>query len=242
MSRPFKLAISPIAAIFLIIAAFEPAYEAAGDTSYPYPDDFVAVDINPEIIYQVTPEYPSDARDSGIEGSVRIKVLVDNDGSVVKVLVGESSGETALDRSALEAVENFRFKPALQGGKPVMVWVEIPVEFVLDDGISAKNNAVVLGVDDFVDVEVMAKMIHEVSPEYPIRAREKGKEGVVWIKALVNKDGSVGAARVISCSYENYGFREAALAAAKKTKYTPAIKDGSPVAIWITYKVDFRLH
>ena len=37
------------------------------------------------------------------------------------------------------------------------------------------------------------------------------------------------------------GFDEAALAAAWEIRYVPATQNGHPVAVWVTYKVSFRL-
>jgi len=39
----------------------------------------------------------------------------------------------------------------------------------------------------------------------------------------------------------NAGFEEAALKAARKRKYRPALQNGQPVAVWVTYKKIFKL-
>ena len=97
------------------------------------PDTTVAVDIMPEMIYQVAPEYPTDAEEKGIEGDVWIKALIDKQGNTVKAIVYESSGTASLDKSALAAAQKFRYKPALQDDKPVAVWVKFKVKFTLDE-------------------------------------------------------------------------------------------------------------
>ncbi len=45
--------------------------------------------------------------------------------------------------------------------------------------------------DEFVPVEIYAEMIYEEVPDYPRLAREAGMEAVVWVKALVDKEGNV---------------------------------------------------
>ncbi len=45
--------------------------------------------------------------------------------------------------------------------------------------------------DEFVAVEIQPEMIHEATPEYPRLAKQAQLEGVVWVKALVDKDGNV---------------------------------------------------
>jgi protein TonB len=58
-------------------------------------------------------------------------VEVLSDGSVRNVRVLESSGHAVLDRSALKAVQKWRFRPGTRGGKPVTMNVKVPVVFRL---------------------------------------------------------------------------------------------------------------
>jgi protein TonB len=95
--------------------------------------------------------------------------------------------------------------------------------------------------DDFVPVEIHAEMIYEEIPEYPRLARQAGMEAVVWVKALVDKDGDVRQAMVAKSSGSKAGFDEAAVAAAYKCKFKPAIQNGRPVPVWVTYSVEFLL-
>lgn len=77
--------------------------------------------------------------------------------------------------------------------------------------------------------------------EYPPLALKAGIEGTVLIEALVDKNGTVKDAWVVKPSGCSAGFEEAALEAAYKTKYKPALTNGQPVAVRITYPVCFRL-
>ncbi|UCD17214.1 MAG: energy transducer TonB [Candidatus Zixiibacteriota bacterium] len=95
--------------------------------------------------------------------------------------------------------------------------------------------------DEFVPVEIPAEMIYEEIPEYPRQARAAGMEAVVWIQALVDKDGNVRKAQVQKSSGSRGGFDEAAVAAAYKCKYKPAIQNGRPVPVWVSYMVEFEL-
>ncbi len=94
---------------------------------------------------------------------------------------------------------------------------------------------------EFVAVEIPAEMIYEEIPEYPRQAKIAQMEAVVWIQALVDKDGNVREARVLKSSGSKAGFDEAAVAAAYKCKYKPAIQNGRPVHIWVSYSVEFTL-
>ena len=94
---------------------------------------------------------------------------------------------------------------------------------------------------DFVSYEEAPAKISEILPVYPEIARRAGVEGSVWVRVLIGKDGRVLDAQILRGSDANAGFEEAALRAAKKTIWKPAISGGQPVAVWISYKVEFRL-
>jgi len=68
------------------------------------------------------PRYPSVARRLGEQGEVRLDVHVGADGSVLDVRLRTSSGSAALDRSAIDAVRQWRFTPARSDGEPVAEW------------------------------------------------------------------------------------------------------------------------
>jgi protein TonB len=95
-------------------------------------------------------------------------------------------------------------------------------------------------MDEFVPVEVIAEMIHYETPAYPRLAEQAGLEGLVWVKALVGSDGNVRDA-VVYKSSGTTSLDDAAVAAAPKNKFKPAIQNGRPVAMWVTYKVEFTL-
>jgi|GEM_PF-1505315 len=77
------------------------------------------------------PQYPESARKANIEGNVVVKVLVDIDGRVIDTEVLHSSGYKELDNAAMEAAARAIFEPAMQFGRPVRIWVSIPIKFVL---------------------------------------------------------------------------------------------------------------
>jgi len=103
------------------------------DDYMPAPDEFVAVEIYPEMIYEATPPYPRLAEQAGITGRVYVKALVDESGSVIKAQVGKSSGTESLDEAAVEAAYKNKFKPGIQNGRPIKVWVTYKVDFILDN-------------------------------------------------------------------------------------------------------------
>jgi len=82
------------------------------------------------LIHYVAPDYPDVARDAGIEGSVRLQVVVAEDGSVSDVRV--QRGERILADAALAAVQQWRYEPTVIEGKSVKVVSRVTVVFRLD--------------------------------------------------------------------------------------------------------------
>ena len=95
-------------------------------------------------------------------------------------------------------------------------------------------------IDSFFVVEHLPELVRAVTPEYPRFAEQAGLEGTVWIKALVNTEGKVVRA-VVYQSSETESLDKAALEVAWDYLYKPANQNGQPVAVWVTYRVDFQL-
>lgn len=87
----------------------------------------------PEPIHAVAPDYPEEERAAGVEGMVVIQTEVLSSGQVGAVeATQEVEGHPAFTASALEAVRQWAFRPALKDGKPVTVTVMIPFRYALD--------------------------------------------------------------------------------------------------------------
>jgi protein TonB len=84
----------------------------------------------PEPIRQVQPRYTENARQAGIQGAVILEAVIDEQGNVtdVRVLRGLPMG---LDREAVNAVQQWKFRPALMANKPVKVYFNLTVNFTI---------------------------------------------------------------------------------------------------------------
>ena len=82
----------------------------------------------PVVLYQVEPEFSEEARKAKFSGNVEVYLWVDTDGkpSHIKVVRGVGMG---LDQKAMDAVRQYRFKPAMKDGKPVQVDLYVDVNF-----------------------------------------------------------------------------------------------------------------
>jgi protein TonB len=78
------------------------------------------------------PQYPDQAREQGEEGTVVLRVQVDVDGKPANVEVVRSSGSASLDEAGRKAARGALFKPYLEDGRPLSVYVIVPLRFQLD--------------------------------------------------------------------------------------------------------------
>lgn len=86
--------------------------------------------VPPRIIKSYQPAYPSAERNAGIEGTVVIRFLIDQNGNVEDVTLINSSGNANLDNAAVSAGYKWRFSPAKNnGGSPVRCYASIPITF-----------------------------------------------------------------------------------------------------------------
>jgi protein TonB len=75
------------------------------------------------------PSYSDEARAAKVSGTVVLHFIVTEDGHVTNIQVKRSLGY-GLDEKAVEAVGNWRFKPAVgPEDKPVPVWTDVEVNF-----------------------------------------------------------------------------------------------------------------
>jgi len=94
------------------------------------------------------------------------------------------------------------------------------------------------GMDEFIAVEVQPAPIKRVDPVYPDLARKAGVEGKVFVKVLVDREGKVKKA-IIMTGPEI--FHEVTIAAAMQWVFKPAIQRDKPIAVWVALPFQFRL-
>lgn len=86
------------------------------------------VDVPPVPMQTPPPKYPAALRDAGVSGLVVITVVIDETGAVLASEVKKSS-QPEFELPALEAMANWKFKPAMIADKAVKVRVAIPIRF-----------------------------------------------------------------------------------------------------------------
>jgi len=80
------------------------------------------------LVNRVQPVYPAEARKNPVNGSVVLQVTINQEGVPTKVMVIKSL-RADYDRSALDAVKDWRFAPATKDGVPVEVQTHIDIHY-----------------------------------------------------------------------------------------------------------------
>lgn len=89
--------------------------------------------------------------------------------------------------------------------------------------------------DQTTPVQILSK----VSPNYTDEAKQKGVEGSVRLKITFLASGEIGS--VTPVSFLSDGLTEAAMAAARRIKFNPAIKNGVPYSVIKTVEYHFSI-
>ena len=82
----------------------------------------------PVVLFAPEPEFSEEARKAKVAGNVLVYLQVDTNGRPTRVRVLRGIG-LGLDEKALEAVRQYKFKPAMENGHPVAVEMNVEVNF-----------------------------------------------------------------------------------------------------------------
>jgi protein TonB len=85
---------------------------------------------SPKVLFAVDPEFSDEARRQKYQGVVVLSLIVDAQGLPQHIRVIRNLG-MGLDEKAVEAVKQYKFKPAMKDGHPVPVEINIEVNFQL---------------------------------------------------------------------------------------------------------------
>lgn len=214
-------------------------------------------------------KYPVIAQQNGIQGRVTCSFVVGKDGVIrnIEVIRGV---DPSLDLEAARVISMMpKWKPGMQKGKEVSVKYTVPVTFRLQGKEDNKptplpagegdNEITVVGYGEqksadtsgqvFAIVEKMPqfpggeKAINEFiskTLQYPVIAQENGIQGKVVCSFIINQDGSVTDAEVIS-GVDPSLDREALRIVSAMPKWTPGTQRGKAVRVKYTMPVTFTL-
>jgi TonB family protein len=84
----------------------------------------------PAVVFRVEPQYSEEARKARYQGTVLLEAVIRKDGKVDVIQLVRSLG-FGLDENAIEALKEWRFRPAMKNGVPVDVTLNVEVRFNL---------------------------------------------------------------------------------------------------------------
>ncbi|MDQ1559073.1 MAG: hypothetical protein QOD32_2133 [Pyrinomonadaceae bacterium] len=90
------------------------------------------------------------------------------------------------------------------------------------------------------EVTTKANIYSKPEPMYTERARHNGVRGTVRVRLVLGADGRIH--HIYATRRLPDGLTEAAISAAQKIKFTPAIKDGRPVSQFVTIEYNFNIY
>jgi TonB family protein len=215
----------------------------------------------PELKRAVWPEFPSIAIEERIHATVALLVQVQKNGKVkdVKVLHCDRPGRE-FESAAVLAAGRWKYRPARHEGKAVEAYLAVYIRF--DEALRVSNRlgleyqvvrerigqaraeAVARGAFSAADDDhlTLPRLTHRVQPEYwnvAVRTRAKGR---VILTAVVQEDGTTTDLQVIQCSAPGLGFEESAINAASQWVYSPGMKDGELVDVFVILFMDFSFN
>jgi protein TonB len=104
----------------------------AGSDGPGFDTEAVQSDVSASFLGGPDPEYPSALQNHGIQGSVRVRMIVGKDGTVESASVISGSGYGQMDQAALDAAYGYQFEPAYKEGYPVRCYATKTFTFRLN--------------------------------------------------------------------------------------------------------------
>lgn len=112
----------------------QPAATVAADGTRVYEVREVDAEPRPRNVHALRRElersYPAELRDAAISGRVDVRFRLDREGVPRDIRVTRST-DRRFDQPTVESVGSLRFTPALLDGRPVEVWIDLPVQWSL---------------------------------------------------------------------------------------------------------------
>jgi TonB family protein len=198
------------------------------------------------LISQVRPVYPLDAKAARIQGVVTLRAVVSKQGDVKSLVV--VSGPPELTTSALDAVKQWKYKPYLLNGQPTEVETTINVNYSLGESASAMPPPQETAAEAAPPATTMSdgatppKLIYSVEPEYTPEAKAAKKMGTVLVNLIVDAQGEPENVHVVrGLGKDGNGLDAKAVEAVRRYRFKPAMRDDQPVATSINVEVNFRI-
>ncbi len=183
----------------------------------------------PEILKRSQIEYPFDLQEKYGDLDVLLKIGISRDGHVRAVAVDEEI-PSELRRNIERSLLSWAFKPLETNEEDAIV----VVKFKLPLRMSVREE----DVFDLARVDDLPKALHQVDPNYPFTLKQANVGGFVELHWIIDTEGRVIRPKVILASHAD--FVQPAIESIQRSRWKPAMKDGVPVAVRVTQRMDFN--
>lgn len=113
-------------------AAYRTAEHTASAATVYAELDAAGVDVPPQVVEKIKPEYPPQGIAYLFDADVVIRILIGAGGEVAEAfVVAESGVDMGFEESALNAVRQWLFHPAFKNGHSVPFWIDVPIAYRL---------------------------------------------------------------------------------------------------------------
>ena len=184
-------------------------------------------------------QYPAAALKTGVEGTVFVKFVLNEEGKAedVKTINSLMGG---CNEEAIRLIKNMpAWLPGKQNDTPVKVWYNLPVTFKIKSGY-------VIPVDTALIKEVMPAPSFDLSNflnfnlRYPEDARDSDIQGRVTVRFLVNKNGSIGSIHILKGVSKSIN-KEALRVIKGMPAWIPGLLKGNLTKVYFTLPINFQL-
>jgi TonB family protein len=198
------------------------------------------------VLYHPAPVYPRDMYDTKQRVEVQVVFTVTAAGRVENPVVVRSTN-SGFNEAAIDAVLNWKFKPAETNGKPVDTQIRTPIFFEVYEVPHLGGNLPYISAEREVNLgklppvyryDIAPKASAIVLPVYPYELRRDGVSGRAKAAFLINEHGRVQQIEIVEASRPEFGL---ALSAAVETcHFEPAVKNGRPSVAILVQAQEFR--
>jgi len=204
-------------------------------------------------------KYPASAREQKIQGRVIITFIVEKDGSLSSERIVRGITDDLNNEALRVMMLSPRWKPGMQGNRPVRVQYSVPINFALaPDADTVKTvaparfsiasarsgpDAVFTSVEQVPEfkggIEAFGKFLM-TNIRYPKAAHDNNVQGRVIITFVVEKDGSLSNMKVVR-GIGSGCDEEAVRVLSMSPAWKPGIQNGKPVKVQYSVPISFTL-
>lgn len=169
-------------------------------------------------------DYPEAARKNGVEGTLKFTLTLGADGKV-KDITAQQGLPFGVTEAVTKGLGQLRFQPAKRDGQPIAV--KMFFDYIISTAYSENDKNV-----------SKPKIIEKPNAVYPPSQKAEGRKDKVQVQVMFYNDGTLKVLGVNSVMPKE--FDKAAIEAAQKIKFEPAVHKKSKKAVSQQMTVEYN--